>query len=346
MGEDLNFRDMRKNPSISVVMPVYNCEKYLREAIESILNQTYKDFEFIIINDGSTDKSPEILQEYAKKDSRIKIINQPNSGIVVALNRGLREAKGEWVFRMDADDIALPDRFECQIDMIKRKPSTVLLGGWCQQIDSQGIPLKINKYPRAHNDLVKCLENLKPFFPHPTACFPRKSVIEIGGYRERFRHSEDTDLWLRLSEIGEIACIHKVVLKLRKHPDNISNLVSGKLQQIKSIAARICYYYRKSGLPDPSVMDDNLWNIFLENLERSLEKSGYFEMLNGWRNLRVRWLSSQNMLKKILGIIYELVVDANARRYVFNRFIKENIVIQMMDETKLTANAPALKNQN
>ncbi|OQX54110.1 MAG: hypothetical protein B5M53_06165 [Candidatus Cloacimonas sp. 4484_209] len=82
-------------------MPVYNCAQYLREAIESILGQTFQDFEFIIINDGSTDNTPEILREYANKDSRIRVINQPNSGIVTALNRGLKEAKGEWIFRMD-----------------------------------------------------------------------------------------------------------------------------------------------------------------------------------------------------------------------------------------------------
>src|SRR4030042_5588162 len=169
----MDFKVVAKNTSISVVMPVYNCAKYVREAIESILNQTYRDFELIIINDGSTDTTCEILNEYAKKDSRIVLIHQPNSGIVVALNRGLNDAKGEWIFRMDGDDISLSHRFEAQIKTIETNPALVLLGGWCQQMNAGSIPLKISKCPTIHESLVRNLETRRSFFAHSSACFKR-----------------------------------------------------------------------------------------------------------------------------------------------------------------------------
>ena len=167
---------MNRSLFVSVVMPVYNCAEYLKDAIESILVQTFDDFEFIIINDGSTDESPAILNYYASKDARIKVIDQTNQGIVTALNKGLSVAKGEWIFRMDQDDISLPNRFKLQVQLIKKDPTLVLLGGWSQQIDAQGNLLKINKLPAKNNQLINAMEGLRPFFAHPTACFRRDVV--------------------------------------------------------------------------------------------------------------------------------------------------------------------------
>lgn len=121
---------MREKQLISVIMPVFNCEDYLEESIVSILDQTYPYFEFIIINDGSTDQSPEIIKKYANQDDRIIIINQSNSGIVTALNKGIDAARGEWLFRMDGDDVSLPQRFSMQIEEIGKRPGLILLGGW------------------------------------------------------------------------------------------------------------------------------------------------------------------------------------------------------------------------
>ena len=121
---------MREKQLISVIMPVFNCEDYLEESIVSILDQTYPYFEFIIINDGSTDQSPKIIKKYANQDDRIIIINQSNSGIVTALNKGIDVARGEWLFRMDGDDVSLPQRFSMQIEEIGKRPGLILLGGW------------------------------------------------------------------------------------------------------------------------------------------------------------------------------------------------------------------------
>ena len=335
----MDFKIVSKNISISVVMPVYNCAKYVREAIESILNQTYKDFEFLIINDGSTDETSEILNEYAKKDSRIKIIYQPNSGIVVALNKGLNEAKGEWIFRMDGDDISLSYRFETQIEIIKKNPALVLLGGWYQQINAENIPLEISKCPTAHEDLVRNLETRRSFFPHSSACFKRDIVLGIGGYRERFRHSEDIDLWLRLAEIGKLSCIDNLVLQLRKHEENISNSVI-HLQQLRGVTARICYFCRKIGLSDPSLLDENKWQKFTSWVEKRMDEKGCFQRREGWLSLRRHWYDNPgtNRFKRIKGLVYEFLKNALARRAIFRFFFNDDIVSQLVREISKNIN--------
>src|SRR3989344_5781814 len=128
---------MEKNHfcKISVLMPAYNARKYIGEAIESILNQTFKDFEFIIINDCSTDKTKKIIEEYANKDARIKLINNAtNLGLTKSLNIGLKEARGEYVARLDADDVALPERLEKQYEFMEKNKETTLVGAWAEII--------------------------------------------------------------------------------------------------------------------------------------------------------------------------------------------------------------------
>jgi hypothetical protein len=327
---------MTKAPFVSVVLPVFNCGKYIREAVESILKQTYTGFEFLIINDGSTDESLQILNDYANKDSRVKIINQHNSGIVVALNRGLIEAKGEWVFRMDGDDISLPHRIEMQTKMVRGDASLVLVGGWCQQINPEGIPLKINKYPSKHDELIDALENAQAFYPHSSACFRRDTVMELGGYRERFRHAEDYDLWLRLSSVGKFSCCQNVILQLRKHPKNISNLSSGHIQQLRAIAAAICHFRRKAGLSDPSQMTEELWQDFLAWVQKRMDAEGYFQRMQGWQVLRNAWYSNleTNKLKRGRLVLKQLIQNPSARKAFWGRFRKENLALKLAEESR------------
>lgn len=320
---------------VSVVMPVYNCDKYIREAIGSILNQTYRNFEFIIINDGSTDNSSNIIKYYANKDCRIKIINQSNSGIVRALNRGLFEAKSEWIFRMDGDDISLPHRFEIQIETIKKNSSLVLVGGNCQQINHDGNYLKTSKYPSKNNRLVQILENEKSFFPHSSACFHRDAVMKIGGYRERFRHAEDIDLWLRMIDEGEFACCKDVVLKLRKHKENISNFHSGRIQQIITIAAQICYFRRKWEISEPAQFTEEHWKQFLKWVEKNMYNKGYFQQKQEWQMVRNIWYNNvkENKLKKTYLILKKLLQEQIAWKVFYSRFKKENLALKLSKES-------------
>ena len=331
---------MSKTPYISVMMPVYNCEQYVREAIESILKQSLSDFEFIIINDGSTDNTPEILNEYANRDSRIKIINQDHSAIgdipryAIALNRGLYEAKGKWIFRMDGDDISLPDRFAIQLEAINKNPALVLLGGWCQQINLEGLPLKINKFPARNKNLINELKAFKAPCPHPTACFRRDLSLKLGGYRERFCPAEDFDLWFRLSSYGELGCCQRVILKLRKHSENVSDLDSGRLQPIRAIAAYICNFRGELGLSNH--MGEEEWNEFLMWIELRLEEERFFKQVIGWQSLRSIWLTKlkENKLKKMLMIIELLKSNHLVINALIKNFKKENIALKLAIESE------------
>lgn len=285
-------------PLVSILMPVFNADNYLEDAIISILNQTFTNYEFLIIDDGSTDSSNVILKKYAEKDSRIKILEQKNSGIVVALNRGLYEAKGNWIFRMDADDISLPNRIASQFNLLNNNSSLILVGGWIQLIDQNGKYIKNKKYPISHKKIVHAMEKGKCFLVHPSVAFHKKTVMEVGGYRNRFCHAEDTDLWLRMIDHGNFACIPEIILKLRKHKDNISNYNDGHTQKLLGIAARVCHFRRKMKLSDPAEFSEENWNKFLSWIEEELSKKGYFKAFTFWDNLRLFWYQEKQKRTK------------------------------------------------
>ena len=325
---------MNKSLFVSVVMPVYNCAEYLKDAIESILVQTFDDFEFIIINDGSTDESPAILNYYASKDARIKVIDQTNQGIVTALNKGLSVAKGEWIFRMDQDDISLPNRFKLQVQLIKKDPTLVLLGGWSQQIDAQGNLLKINKLPAKNNQLINAMEGLRPFFAHPTACFRRDVVLRIGGYRERFRVAEDGELWLRLAGSGSFGCCQEVILLLRKHTQSLSNTQS-RQQLLSGITAHICHLRRKSGSSDLSIMDENIWQDFTQWVEKRLLDNSLSEYLQGRRRLSNIWnVEGQGRMDQVVSLIKSIPRDSSLRKSLWGNSVIKNFIHKLAQESK------------
>ena len=145
---------LMSEPVISVIMPVYNAETYVEEAIKSILNQTFEDFEFLIINDGSEDNSLSIINNYASKDNRIKIISREKKGLVFSLNEGIKLAKGKYIARMDADDISVPERFKKQISYLERNSDVDICGTW---IETFGRSMEVLKYPVQHDDIKVAL---------------------------------------------------------------------------------------------------------------------------------------------------------------------------------------------
>ncbi len=207
-----------KTPRISVVMPAYNSEKYIGEAIESILNQTFIDFEFIILNDGSTDNTAKIVKEYAKKDKRIKFIdNKKNQGLVSVLNQGLDLARGEYIARMDSDDISLPTRFEKQIKYMDEHSECGVLGTWFKCFGDSDVVVR-------HPERIKIFNILKSqHVGHPTVML-RKSVVDKYGFRydQNYKHAEDFELWSRMVFVTEIHNLPEILLKYRWHGNNIS----------------------------------------------------------------------------------------------------------------------------
>jgi glycosyltransferase involved in cell wall biosynthesis len=216
-----------QTPLISVCMPVYNAEKHLAEAIASILGQTLGDFEFLIFDDGSTDGSMEVLKHYAALDSRIRLFSRPNKGLVTTLNELIDQARGEFLARMDADDIALPERFERQVDYLRTYPEYVLVGSRVRLIDPDGDPLcdwcTLEDQDAIDARFLQC-ERVTTI-SHPAVMMRRDAVLAIGKYRP-FEVIEDIDLFLRLSEYGRITNLPEVLLKYRIHADNISKTKS------------------------------------------------------------------------------------------------------------------------
>ena len=167
---------MIDNPLVSVVMPVYNAQKYLNKAIDSILAQTYKDFEFIIINDGSTDNSLQIIKKYQKKDKRIIVKNKKNKGIVAALNDGIKLSRGKYLARMDADDISLPSRFEVQVNFMEKNSKIGVCGTWVEVFGEINKNYLL-KFP-INNELLKIRLLFSVPFAHPSIMMRRDLVVQ------------------------------------------------------------------------------------------------------------------------------------------------------------------------
>jgi glycosyltransferase involved in cell wall biosynthesis len=205
-------------PVVSVVLPVYNAATHLPEAMQSLLTQTFADFEIIAVNDGSTDGSQRILEDFARVDSRVRILQRPNTGIVGALNDGLAVARADLIARMDSDDVSRPTRFEKQVAYLTAHPECVLLGAQVQVIDPHGMPLYTSDLPAGHAAVDAALMLGKGgTIRHPVAMMRRSAVESIGGYRQQYQWAEDVDLFLRLAEVGRVANLPDVLLQYRQH---------------------------------------------------------------------------------------------------------------------------------
>ena len=193
-------------------MSVYNGEPYLQEAIESILNQTFEDFEFIIINDGSTDASQGIIDSF--NDCRLVVIQQENIGLTKSLNKGLKIACGEYIARQDADDISLPYRFEKQVSFLNENPNIALLGTYCIDINHRGESVSRRKYPTTDEEIRDNLIKWNSFC-HTSIMMRKEALKEVGGYDEQFKYSQDYDLWFRIAERWNVANIPEYLVMKR-----------------------------------------------------------------------------------------------------------------------------------
>ncbi len=203
-------------------MSVFNGEQFLEEATESIINQSFSDFEFIIVNDCSTDGTPEILNNLLQKDSRVKILKNPgNAGLAKSLNTAIKEAEGEYIARMDSDDISLADRLEKQVNFMDENPDTVLLGTAYYEIDKDGNKLGQNLFPLTDSDLRKKLIKLNPFC-HTSVIMRRTVLLEAGLYNEEISKAQDYDLWFRLANTGSLANLPEQLVKRRYNKRSIS----------------------------------------------------------------------------------------------------------------------------
>jgi len=195
-------------------MSVYNGEKYLHESVDSILNQTFKDFEFLIINDGSTDKTMQILQCY--NDPRIIIVNnKKNFGLTKSLKKGLQMARGEYVARMDVDDISYPRRLEVQYAYMEGNPDIGIIGSWVDVINDIGKKISSRKGGYSSEEIYYIL-NFRNCLTHSSILFRKDLIINNGGYDEAIDGAQDYELWNRISKIVKIYQIQEPLVKWRK----------------------------------------------------------------------------------------------------------------------------------
>ncbi len=209
-------------PAISVLMAVYNSERYLVQAVESILNQTWRDFELIIIDDGSTDRSLAILQSYVAQDQRIHLISRENRGIPYTRNQLLSQASAELIATMDSDDVALPERLARQVAFLQQHPEVVCLGSAYELIDAKGRLLTQLPVPLDNEAIQRQILAGHAAIFQPCAMMRRSVVQQVGGYDETMTQAEDLDLWLRLGEVGELANLPDVLVQYRLHANSVS----------------------------------------------------------------------------------------------------------------------------
>lgn len=306
---------MNYNFPISVLLPVFNAERYIREAIKSVLNQTYDNFELMIIDDGSVDNSVDIASEF--RDKRIRLFRTNHQGLVRALNFGLERAKGRWIARMDADDVALLDRFKLQKEYLSSHEDAVAVGGGACLIDSEGEKTgRLVIPPNDHDVLLQRIlyRGHGPSLLHPTVMMQTDAAKKIGGYRREFPVAEDVDMWLRLSQAGKLHSIPETVLLLRKHIDSVSQR---KLhtQTRSHIAAVVCYIVRlKTGVDLITDMPEK-WPVCISTVEKAMEMSGILQAgelrINIVDNIRRKTIFS------LLSACYSIVRHLNTFVKIF-----------------------------
>lgn len=247
------------SPRISVALSVYNGERFLTQAIESVLAQTFGDFEFLILDDGSRDGTPAIIADHAARDARIRPIVRENRGLVASLNQLLAEARAPLVARMDADDLCLPDRLTRQLAHLDAHPEIGVLGTWTEDIDETGGPHRViaPDHPLTHEDFLQAVELGLPLLCHPAVMYRRDVVLSVGGYHGAFRHCEDLDLWLRLAAVTQIANLPERLLRYRHYEEQVSSR-HATVQQVGAAVARIAHAERQAGRPDPTAELDAL----------------------------------------------------------------------------------------
>jgi glycosyltransferase involved in cell wall biosynthesis len=274
---------------VSVVMSVHNCDRYIGEAIESILGQTFRNYEVIIINDGSTDKTLDIIELY--KSDRVRVIDQGKMGLARALNKGFRLAKGRYIARLDADDISLPHRLARQHEFMENHPECVASGSNAMIIDAEGRYLYCGEIPVSWGDIQSMLPYNSPFF-HSSVIIRREAALACGGYYEKTTcQFQDLVLWNKLAKYGELSNLEEALIKYRLVPFSITNDYASNRRVKGEITKRI--------VRDGDISDEEL-RTFVDTLRKQGEGckiSNYYCHLGGIYLLKVndRWAAIKNI---------------------------------------------------
>lgn len=320
-------------PAITVLMSCYNSARWLDEAIASVLGQSFADFEFIIVNDGSTDESPAIIRRNADRDPRIVVIDKENSGLADSLNVGIRQARGDWIARIDADDLCEPTRLERQIARARQEAGCVYVGTGMTEIDENGALLARYGYPETHAELVGNMATLRKFPPHSSAFFRTATARALGGYRTRLKRSQDWDLWLRLCEHGSFSAVDEALVRIRKHAEQISHEESGRRQRVDTRVAVISYWIRRHGGADPVAGDARTFEDFRAWLQQRMEQKGLFDYLAYVQRTKALFAGMRRSPAAAFAVVAHLAAHpALSLRFLRTRLFGEAIPEQLARE--------------
>jgi hypothetical protein len=294
---------------VSVVIPVHNGEKYLAQAIESVLAQTFRDFELLIVDDGSTDRSAEIIRTYLGRDPRVRCLTQENRGVAAAGNRGLQEARTEWVARLDADDVFLPGKLERQVDFLRRNPDAKILGTLACFINHAGRHLGLvgTEGPYTPAEFYRFVRENRPiYFVNSSTLMHRETVLAIGGYRQPFAPAEDVDLWIRMAEKQNLMLkVPEPLLLYRLHGASLTMMQNAR-QRLLHRWAIACGEARGKGLTEPSYREF----VAEEKHRTPIERARIFRRETGERLYQQAALcyAEQRPLGMILSLLAAVVL--------------------------------------
>jgi glycosyltransferase involved in cell wall biosynthesis len=302
----------------SVVLPVYSPGLPLKMAIESILNQNFSSFEFIIIDDASKDDSAKIIADYARQDSRIvPIFHSKNAGLTYSLNEGLALAKAPIVIRIDHDDQALEHRIKTQLDFLANNPEITIVGSYVYHMGAKPRYDKLITLPTTHQDIAQTLTQYNCMY-HPSVAFRKEEILKIGGYRNNFKNAEDYDLWLRASKHYKFANIDEPLLRYRFSVNGMT--LGSKWQQVYFV------HLAQAAYRDPGAKEDELRNsalMTLAELDRhSFMKEAYSGTINEMIELGFSIGAIQLALKgrKEIGLRESLKLQGRIIKSTFSSF--------------------------
>ena len=330
---------IKKNPVVktqvdfSIIMVVFNTEIFIKYAIESVINQTYENWELIIVDDCSEDNSFKIAMKYQKQDNRIKCFKlDKNRGQGFARNFAIDKANGTWISTLDSDDIFLSDKLEVFKNTIDKSQckNLVLIGSGLSLINNEGKVLKDYYYPNSSNKLKKNLLKLQKFPAHSSIVCPRSSLKEVGGYNELYHRSQDYELWLRLMNKGEFICIQNILIHYRIHDKNASNQKSKNFTQYHyGIAALVCHYLRKNNIYDPSNNKNN-FNYLLKFIDSLYQSSSQEQIIQKKKLIQEanKFLAILILIKILLfspSFFFRLLVERLGYLYFYKTVLKNYI---------------------
>jgi glycosyltransferase involved in cell wall biosynthesis len=303
-------------PIVSIVMPVWNGVRYLSLAIESVLSQTFRDFELIIVDDGSEDNTGDIVTQFAVADERIRPLFASHRGVVESLNLGCSVAQGKYIARLDYDDIALPERLERQVAFLEGRPKVALLGTAFQFITASGQRTRTVIYPPLDDATIRQQLRKANCFCHSAVMMRADAFANVGGYRKLCTEAQDYDLWSRMADLYELASISEIAVLYRVHPRQVSS-THIEHQALVSVAVRTSSEIRRKTGSDPLEKLQAIDRSTLVDLGLSDEEIDA-ELVIRYLNC-IAWMPELGLGKQALDALRTAATDLSSIRALDNQ---------------------------